>query len=522
MAEGKRESFIPLSLFLFSFFLLLVRSALYSYWADEAYTALVVVQPWDAYWKTLLEDVHPPLYWLVLKPWAMVAGNSELALRYPSILFALGCLALFIALIRRMFPEKGVESLLGFLLALSPAFLLYAPMARYYSISLFLFLLSTLFFLEAVEGMPRQTTGWRGPGSWRWGLYAFFLAMLIYTDPVAWTGAIFHFAYLLVRGEKGKGLWLFCWMVSFLVFLPYVPILVEAIRAHGAEVHLSPMGMVKEWVLKAGFGGWDFLLGQFVPPLWLAIPGGLCALILSLFGYFHLPAPSSVLPVPFSRRFFFLLVWALPAYALLMTAGIRIGIEFFPARVFFLLPAFVVLPGLGIERCVKWKPGVVWFLPLVYLMNLGNADALLLLRENALFSTYVIRCGEEAQMARMQTEPGVESIIVADEVCMLFYLKGQREVFILNEKGKLPALRDEIIQKLPGRVVVNWNPKDVTGGAMKEFLQWLSLAYGDLTIGQEKESPHITYLKRLAGISSPVIKREMRVWSVLPIDPRVE
>jgi len=530
MAEGKKVSFILLSLFFFSFFLLLVRSAIYSYWGDEAYTALVVVQPWGDFWKTLLQDVHPPLYWLVLKPWAMVAGTSELALRYPSILFALGSLALFITLVRRMFPGKGVEvslfgksfslpleSLLGFLLALCPAFLLYAPMARYYSISLFLFLLSTLLFLNAVEGMPYPGRGGWGAGARWWGLYAFSLALLIYTDPVAWTGALFHFAYLLIRGERGKGIWLLCFLISFLLFLPYIPTLFTSLRVHKAEATLPLMATAKEWVAKAGFGGWDFLVGQFIPPFVVLIPAWLCALILFLTGYFQVLPPPPALPIPFGRRFFFLLVWALPIYALLMTVAVRIGIEFFPARVLFILPAFVAIAGLGIYHFLTWKHSLRWFIPVLYLMGILWVDALLFLRQDALFSTYVTRWREEAQRAKEQTE-GVESIIVADELPLLFYLKGQREVFILNEKEKLPELQDKIIEKLPKRIVVNWNPKDVTGGAMKALFQWLSLAYADFPVQRVYENPQVTYLKHLAGISSPAIKREIYIWSLIPVE----
>ena len=38
-----------------------------SVWADEAYTMLLVQKPWPEAWKLLISDVHPPLYYIIVK-----------------------------------------------------------------------------------------------------------------------------------------------------------------------------------------------------------------------------------------------------------------------------------------------------------------------------------------------------------------------------------------------------------------------------------------------------------------------
>ena len=45
-----------------------------SVWADEAYTMLLVQKPWPEAWRLLLSDVHPPLYYIIVKLVCTVFG----------------------------------------------------------------------------------------------------------------------------------------------------------------------------------------------------------------------------------------------------------------------------------------------------------------------------------------------------------------------------------------------------------------------------------------------------------------
>ncbi len=56
-----------------------------SIWFDEAFTWRLIQFPWDAVVARASQDVHPPLYYLVMKLWATVFGSSILALRSFSI-----------------------------------------------------------------------------------------------------------------------------------------------------------------------------------------------------------------------------------------------------------------------------------------------------------------------------------------------------------------------------------------------------------------------------------------------------
>ena len=70
-----------------------------SLWNDEAWTAWAIRSP---YVRDMLQrveaDVHPPLYFLMVGTLGRFAGDSVLALRWPSTLFSLIGLAATYAL----------------------------------------------------------------------------------------------------------------------------------------------------------------------------------------------------------------------------------------------------------------------------------------------------------------------------------------------------------------------------------------------------------------------------------------
>jgi hypothetical protein len=63
-----------------------------SLWFDEAFAWNIVIQP-DMY-PRIAADTHPPLYYLLLRVWIALAGDSVIALRYLSTLISLLTVAL--------------------------------------------------------------------------------------------------------------------------------------------------------------------------------------------------------------------------------------------------------------------------------------------------------------------------------------------------------------------------------------------------------------------------------------------
>jgi len=58
-----------------------------SLWLDEAFSHLFATLPLDMVWQAMIVDaVHPPLYYLLMRLVIVLVGGSEFALRFPSAL----------------------------------------------------------------------------------------------------------------------------------------------------------------------------------------------------------------------------------------------------------------------------------------------------------------------------------------------------------------------------------------------------------------------------------------------------
>ncbi len=117
-----------------------------SLWFDEAFSVVVAGINWLIFWAALLTDgVHPPGYYLLLRGWLALAGSSEFAARWPSVLAGALAIPLLYQLGRALHSRKlGLAS--AALLALNPFALWYAQEARMYSLLLALTLVSGLAF----------------------------------------------------------------------------------------------------------------------------------------------------------------------------------------------------------------------------------------------------------------------------------------------------------------------------------------------------------------------------------------
>jgi hypothetical protein len=105
---------------------------------------------------TFSSDTHPPGYYLAMLPWTRVAGTSLRAMRVPSALLGLGCVALVYALgslVGR--PLSG--GLAAFMLAASGYHVFWSKVARMFAQGCFLGLASTVLLVLIVRGTKHRT-----------------------------------------------------------------------------------------------------------------------------------------------------------------------------------------------------------------------------------------------------------------------------------------------------------------------------------------------------------------------------
>ena len=122
------------------------------FWFDEALTANVSSLGWEGIVSHLRSAPfeHPPLYFLTLYPWQKLAGSSEFAFRFVSVLWGVLFVPLFYVLLRR-WTGRPLALLAVFLAVLSPFLVAYSQEARMYSLLPCLAALALLVFVVALQ-----------------------------------------------------------------------------------------------------------------------------------------------------------------------------------------------------------------------------------------------------------------------------------------------------------------------------------------------------------------------------------
>lgn len=87
-----------------------------SVWFDESFTMLTIKSGFKEIIQITIEDVHPPLYYLILKCAIIVLGYSVSAAKIVSLIPVLLAMVLGVTAIRRRFPEVGNKKLFAAIL----------------------------------------------------------------------------------------------------------------------------------------------------------------------------------------------------------------------------------------------------------------------------------------------------------------------------------------------------------------------------------------------------------------------
>ena len=78
-----------------------------SIWFDEAFSAYIIRFNFSEIWHYTSVDVHPPLYYFLLKIWSLFFGSSDFALRSMSAFFGALTIILSYFLVKRLYDRKN-------------------------------------------------------------------------------------------------------------------------------------------------------------------------------------------------------------------------------------------------------------------------------------------------------------------------------------------------------------------------------------------------------------------------------
>lgn len=164
-----------------------------SLWLDEGINVNSATQLSfkDLFLHYSLGDFHPPLYHLVLKAWIQIVGNSELAVRIPSVLFGVITTGVTYLIGKKLFDKK-TALIAATLIATSPLHIYYSQEARMYMLAAFLASASVYFFLEVIQ---KETL-------LKWTGFIVATALLLYTDYLPYFLIPVYIAYVLINRKK--------------------------------------------------------------------------------------------------------------------------------------------------------------------------------------------------------------------------------------------------------------------------------------------------------------------------------
>ncbi len=115
-----------------------------SLWYDESFTAAISALPWDRLWQATAGDVHPPLWYAIEKFVILALGNSELALRLPSLILGIVNVWLTWKVANSMGLPENVARIAILIVAIMPGQVWYSNEARMYQLVEFAGLLAVL------------------------------------------------------------------------------------------------------------------------------------------------------------------------------------------------------------------------------------------------------------------------------------------------------------------------------------------------------------------------------------------
>ncbi|MEI7539803.1 MAG: glycosyltransferase family 39 protein [Candidatus Saccharibacteria bacterium] len=194
-----------------------------SIWFDEAFGAYIIHFNFIDIARYTATDVHPPLYYWLLKSWSMLFGNTELALRSMSVLFGGVAIVLGYLLTNRLFGRKAARISLIFMM-ISPMFVRYGQEARMYTLVTTIALAATYTLTFAINTKKRLP----------WIIYGILVGLGMWTH---YFSAIVWIAHWIWRADnirrttsKGKFVktffskqWIMAHIVAIAVFIPWLP-----------------------------------------------------------------------------------------------------------------------------------------------------------------------------------------------------------------------------------------------------------------------------------------------------------
>lgn len=201
---------------------------------DEAFTIALSGHSYRDVIALTAADVHPPVYYLILKFLTGIFGTSLMAMHLVSFLPLLFQMLLGCTLVRKRFGDR--TSFL-FLLCLfgMPKMLYYSTDIRMYSWAMFFVTAAALFSYEIIlNGRFRN-----------WLFFTIFSLLAAYTHYFACAAVAFLYFYLLIHAfrvnKAALKKWMLCAVFTVIAYLPWLGVVLRQISQVTEEYWIPPI-----------------------------------------------------------------------------------------------------------------------------------------------------------------------------------------------------------------------------------------------------------------------------------------
>lgn len=318
-----------------------------SLWFDEAFSWRLIQFPISEMISRAAADVHPPLYYLILKGWSLIFGTSIAALRSLSVVAAAGTIAAAYGFTTSAARSRAAGLLAALLLAVSAWQIQFAWEARMYTIGSLLAIFSAWALLKAIRAEP-QRLAW-------WALYAVLTAAFAYIHYYALFSIAAHAVFVagyLMRAFRPRRLWyaLLATLGVIILYLPWLPVFWQ----QNKQVQDS------YWI--TSLGGWsipDTFYRMFIPTAAIPRHYGLIWIILALLPilgtavtWAWLVKPRSRLPLPNDSRWLIFLLGVVPFILSIMLS--LISQSLYQDRFFVFAHLFILINLAALLSAIPW------------------------------------------------------------------------------------------------------------------------------------------------------------------------
>lgn len=405
---------------------------------------------------------HAPLYFVMVRAWAMVFGSSAAAMRSLSVVFSLIALPCLYGLTLELLQSHFAASLALSLAAISPFFVAYAQEARPYSLWLVAILLSNLLLLRAIRLNKRLS----------WMFYAFSLIFGFYTSLLSIWVAVGQGLWVMIIGRLRIRNFAIASIASCLAFTPWLWVISQ--HWQRLQDNTTWMRVPMDFLPRVAIGLYSIVIGFVDFPVYVPVDAVIMAaiiadiglLILVGFSFYFLKNKSSYLVY----LFVFTLAIATPL-CLVMIDWITNGQSSTAPR--YLIPCQIAVQlAIAFLFSQKLKPGnfYIWRWLWVVLISMG-----------------ILSCA-----VNLETSPKYQKIRNLHNLAIATVINQARSPLVIAESSEtmdLLSLSRNLAEKVEIKILSQSNPSSIPNLCRGMFLFNPSKEFRAAVVGQRSIEP---------------------------------